>query len=170
MPIKNDEFLNLFDKTGKKIKTGELGNDNIEIDGLSKGDKVSQGDYTVGIQSEHEDNSHAVFGVPGFSAVSPEVKMESFDIDNKTLAGETGSTGTIKVSNIKPTGVTNVKINATSSDTSIATVKDNGDASYTVTYVKAGSATIKLIADDGSKVEQDVAVTVTDPKSEDPKE
>ncbi len=93
MSIKNDEFLNLFDKTGKKIKTGELGNDTIEIDGLSKGDKVSQGDYTVGIQNEHEDKSHAVFGVPGFSAVAPTTTSTT----TTTEAPKTTSTTTTTV-------------------------------------------------------------------------
>jgi len=106
MPIKNDEFLNLFDKTGKKIKTGELGNDTIEIDGLSKGDKVSQGDYTVGIQNEHEDNSHVVFGVPGFSAVAPTTtttttKPTTTSTTTTTVAPKTTSTTTTTVAPAK---------------------------------------------------------------------
>ena len=102
MTIKNDEFLNLFDKTGKKIKTGELGNDTIEIDGLSKGDKVSQGDYTVGIQNEHEDKSHAVFGVPGFSAVAPTTTSTT----TTTVAPTTTTTTTTKPTTTSTTTTT----------------------------------------------------------------
>ena len=102
MTIKNDEFLNLFDKTGKKIKTGELGNDTIEIDGLSKGDVVSQGDYTVGIQNEHEDNSHAVFGVPGFSAVAPTTTSTT----TTTVAPTTTTTTTTKPTTTSTTTTT----------------------------------------------------------------
>lgn len=71
MAIKKDEFLNLFDKTGKKVKTGEKGEDTISIDGMKVGDKVAQGDFTVGIQADGEDSSHKVVAVPGFTAKKP---------------------------------------------------------------------------------------------------
>ena len=93
---------------------------------------------------------------------APVVKMASFKIDNATLSGDTGKTGTVKVSDVLPANATNKLIKATSLDEKVATVKDNGDSSYTVTYVAEGKTTINFASADGG-AKKDLAVTVTKP-------
>lgn len=157
MSIKNDEFLNLFDKTGKKIKTGELGNDTIEIDGLSKGDKVSQGDYTVGIQNEHEDNSHVVFGVPDFSAVAPVVHVDGVALDKSTSSVEAGKTANL-VATVTPENAADKSVTWASDDKTVATVDNAGK----ITAIKAGATKITVKTTDGDK-SASCALTVTAP-------
>lgn len=93
---------------------------------------------------------------------APIIKMASFKVNNATLSGETGKTGTVKVSDVLPANTTNKLIEATSLDEKVATVKDNGDASYTVTYVAEGTTTINFASVDGG-ANQEVAVTVKKP-------
>lgn len=165
MVIQKDEFLNLFDKDGKKIKTGDEGVDTITIDGIKDSEKVNQGDYTVGIQSKGEASSHKVVSVPGFVGGKDTVVYPSgVTLDKATLALETGATATL-VATVAPADAKDKSVTWKSSDATVASV----DGSGKVTAVKAGSATITVTTKDGAKTATS-KVTVTDPKSEDPKQ
>ena len=91
---------------------------------------------------------------------APVINMESFKLDPASLTGEVGKSGKVTLSNVLPANTTNKKVDASSSDDSIATVKDNGDSTYTVSFVKVGEATINFGAADGKGAHGSVSVKV----------
>lgn len=83
------------------------------------------------------------------------VKVESVNLNKNDLTMTEGYSGTLTAT-VYPSNATNKNVTWTSSDPSVATV-NNG----TVRAVKAGSATIKVTTDDGSKTaECEVTVDV----------
>ncbi len=88
--------------------------------------------------------------------VTPKVVMVSeitFDMVSMTL--EEGDSSTI-AAEVAPSTATNKELEWTSSDTSVATVDEDGK----VTAIKAGKTTITATAKDGSGVKAECAVTV----------
>ncbi|KAA8440432.1 LysM peptidoglycan-binding domain-containing protein [Weissella paramesenteroides] len=90
------------------------------------------------------------------------IKVSSFDLDKTSLSGEVGGTEVVTLSNIQPTNATDKTVEAVLDDGSIVSVQDNGDSTYTVSFLAAGSTTIHWSSrDDGATLA--VPVTVTDP-------
>ncbi|MFC6178248.1 LysM peptidoglycan-binding domain-containing protein [Weissella sagaensis] len=90
------------------------------------------------------------------------IKVSSFDLDKTSLSGEAGSTEVVTLSNIQPTNATDKTVEAILDDGSIVSVQDNGDSTYTVSFLAAGSTTIHWNSrDDGTTLA--VPVTVTEP-------
>lgn len=90
------------------------------------------------------------------------IKVSSFDLDKTSLSGEVGGTEVVTLSNIQPTNATDKTVEAVLDDGSIVSVQDNGDSTYTVSFLAAGSTTIHWRSrDDGATLA--VPVTVTEP-------
>lgn len=90
------------------------------------------------------------------------IKVSSFDLDKTSLSGETGGTEIVTLSNVQPANATDKLVDAVLGDGSIVSVKDNGDSTYIVNYLSAGSTTIHWNSRDGGAA-VDVPVNVTDP-------
>ncbi len=165
MADRSEQYLKII-KDGKVTYVGNKGEKQVNLTGLSVATTYPEGAYKVqyDIDGNTTLSSRASDPIDSPEFKTNDVKMISFEIDNTAgLNGETGKTGTIKVVNIKPDNTTNRIVNATSDNTAVATVKDNGDASYTVSYLKAGKANITFTSADGSNLKQQVLVTITDP-------
>lgn len=90
------------------------------------------------------------------------IKVSSFDLDKTSLSGEVGGTEVVTLSNIQPTNATDKTVEAILDDGSIVSVQDNGDSTYTVSFLAAGSTTIHWNSrDDGTTLA--APVTVTEP-------
>lgn len=90
------------------------------------------------------------------------IKVSSFDLDKTSLSGEVGGTEVVTLSNIQPTNATDKAVEVVLDDGSIVSVQDNGDSTYTVSFLAAGSTTIHWNSrDDGTTLA--VPVTVTEP-------
>ncbi|WP_258182377.1 LysM peptidoglycan-binding domain-containing protein [Weissella paramesenteroides] len=90
------------------------------------------------------------------------IKVSSFDLDKTSLSGEAGGTEVVTLSNIQPTDATDKAVEVVLDDGSIVSVQDNGDSTYTVSFLAAGSTTIHWNSrDDGTTLA--VPVTVTEP-------
>lgn len=88
------------------------------------------------------------------------VKVVSASIDNTTLSGTVGGSGTITVTATNFTGTLSYN-SLTSSDTGVATVSRSSNV-ITVTYVAAGSSTVSFTLTDGTiSYSFSCAVTVT---------
>ncbi|MBR6017259.1 MAG: Ig-like domain-containing protein [Paludibacteraceae bacterium] len=89
------------------------------------------------------------------------VSVTGVSLDHSTLSLEAGQTGTLTAT-VAPSNATNQNVSWTSSNTAVATV-----ANGVVTAVSAGSATITVTTEDGSKTAT-CTVTVTEPASQIP--
>ena len=87
------------------------------------------------------------------------VSVTSITLNKTSLSTETGKSETLTAI-VLPDNATDKSVTWSSSNTSIATVDNNGK----VTAKNAGSATITCTANDGSGVQATCAVTVTNPK------
>lgn len=132
------------------------------VDNNGKITAIKAGTVVITVTT-HDDAKTAKVTV---TITDPVVKMTAFDLDTYELTGETGGNGKVTVSNVKPANTTDVVVDAVPEDSSIATVKDNGDATFTVTYVKAGTTKVVFTAHDGSGVLHNLTVTVADPAPE----
>ena len=90
------------------------------------------------------------------------IKVSSFDLDKTSLSGEAGGTEVVTLSNIQPINATDKTVEVVLDDGSIVSVQDNGDSTYTVNYLSAGSTTIHWNSRDGGAT-VDVPVNVTKP-------
>ena len=104
--------------------------------------------FATGVQGEIK----AVLPVTVSSAIVP---VTGITVDPTTLAGKVGKTAKLTAT-VVPANAANSAVSFTSSDDTIATVTDDG----TVTYVKAGEATITVKTIDGNKTAT-ATVTVT---------
>ena len=93
------------------------------------------------------------------------VLVESFTIDPKDIAVETGSQATANLTFVRPTNATDKTFNVSVADDSVATVSISG-TKLTITGVKAGDTTFTVTSNDGN-VSNDGTITVTDPEPED---
>ena len=85
-----------------------------------------------------------------------DILVSSIRLSSASLTLQVGSTHTLTAT-VEPEGAANREITWSSSDTSVATVGDNG----LVTAVGVGTATITASAQDGSGVSAECTVTVT---------
>src|SRR5699024_9196795 len=67
------------------------------------------------------------------------IKVSSFNLDKTSLSGEVGVTEVVTLSNIQPTNATDKAVEVVLDDGSIVSVQDNGDSTYTVSFLAAGS-------------------------------
>lgn len=138
--------------TSKDVTGEELP---VKLTGLANGTE-----YTL---------SMAILNAAGESAKSPEikatpakpvVKMESFKLDKSSVEDEAGKTATVTVYDVLPADTTDVTVVATPDDEKVATVKDNGDATFTVSLLAQGQTTVHFVAKDGGGAKVDLAVKV----------
>ncbi|WP_419154676.1 Ig-like domain-containing protein [Weissella bombi] len=97
----------------------------------------------------------------------PIVKMTEFEIDKSDLMGDVGNTDELVVSNIQPTNTTDKTLDLSLDDSDIVDVHDNGDGSYSISYLQPGSTVIHLNSHDGG-VEKAIPVTVNEPVPDEP--
>lgn len=91
--------------------------------------------------------------------------LTSFRVDNTDISGNVGGNATVKANYFTPADATNKALTVTVDDTSIATVTDNKDNTYTVNFLKAGTTKVHWVAADGGGAKVDANVTVTAPAS-----
>ena len=89
-----------------------------------------------------------------------DVKVAELTLNVSELSMEVGDAYTLEAS-VLPEDATNATLKWTSSDSSIATVGENGE----VTAVAAGIATITVTTTDGSNLTKSCIITVTQPSS-----
>ncbi len=143
--VSSDESLAAFTKTG-----APAGHKILSL--------LRAGQVTV--TATTEDGSESVSQT--IDITEPVVIMTGFDLDKTSLSGETGGNDVVTLSNVQPVNATDKLVDAVLDDGSIVSVKDNGDSTYTVNYLSAGSTTIHWNSRDGGAT-VDVPVNVTDP-------
>lgn len=142
-------------------------------DGTNSGTVSSQGltgtinnltndvEYTVQAVSVNgageSDKSPAVKATPK----APVIKMTSFDIDHTTISGKVGDTGKLTVSNPIPDNAADKAVNATVEDETVATIRNNADYTFTVSYLKPGTTIAHYVSQDGG-AKKDVTINVTE--------
>ena len=91
------------------------------------------------------------------------IKLDSFKVDKTEITGKVGEVATIKTSDYAPADATDKVLTAYSDDENVATFTDNGDTTYKLTFLKAGTTKVHLTAN-GGDAQAEIAVTV-EPKS-----
>lgn len=143
--VSSDESLAAFTKTGAPA--------GHKILSLLKAGQVT-------VTATTEDGSKSISQT--IDITEPVVIMTGFDLDKTSLSGETGGNEVVTLSNIQPTNATDKAVEVVLDDGSIVSVQDNGDSTYTVSFLAAGSTTIHWNSrDDGTTLA--VPVTVTEP-------
>lgn len=89
-------------------------------------------------------------------------KLDSFKVDKTAITGKVGEVATIKTSDYVPADATDKVLTAFSDDPNVATLTDNHDTTYKLTFLKAGTTKLHLTAN-GGDAHAEIAVTVTAP-------
>ncbi|VDG31375.1 hypothetical protein [Lactobacillus hokkaidonensis JCM 18461] [Lactiplantibacillus mudanjiangensis] len=157
--------------TGEVGESGQLAATVMPDNATNKGFEMSSSDEAV---ASVDESGKVTYLAPGTSTITlttvdghytanttvtvnePVVAVTGVSLDNTTLAGKVGKTAKLTAT-VSPANAANSAVSFTSSDDTIATVTDDG----TVTYVKAGEATITVTTTDGNKTAT-ATVTVTD--------
>lgn len=100
----------------------------------------------------------AMLAIPDFTTLP--LALSSFTIDSLNPSGVVGGSTVLTASNFTPAKATDKSLNVAIEDSSVATLVDNKDNTYTVNFVKAGTTKIHWVANDGSGAKADATVTV----------
>ena len=92
--------------------------------------------------------------------------LTSFRVDNTNISGEAGGTATANLSYFTPADATDKSVKVGIEDNTVATITDNGDNTYTLNLLKAGTTKVHWVAKDGGGAKADATVTVTETPGE----
>lgn len=124
----------------------------LQITGLKPATKYSG--YQLAYAGEPDKTAIADF-------TTAKAIMASFTVDRLKPNGDAGTKTTVTVKDIAPADTTNKTVKATSKDTSIVTVKDNGNGAFELSLVKAGKTNVDFASvDGGAKLSIEVTVNI----------
>lgn len=155
MADRSKQSLVVYDKSGTKVATGDVGTKQVELTGLVGGKQVATGDYQLAYTDGT--NTSDKVDVPAFTVLTATVPVTGITLSQKTASMKVGDTKVI-TGTVAPANATNQAVTYKSSDEKVATVAENG----TVTAVAEGSADITATTADGGFTDKCV-VTVTKP-------
>lgn len=155
MADRSKQSLVVYDKSGTKVATGDVGTKQVELTGLVGGKQVAAGDYQLAYTDGT--NTSDKVDVPAFTVLTATVPVTGITLSQKTASMNVGDTKVI-TGTVAPANATNQAVTYKSSDEKVATVAENG----TVTAVAEGSADITATTADGGFTDKCV-VTVTKP-------
>lgn len=144
-----DKTFDVYDEKGTKVVEGKPSP--VQIDGLEPNTTYSG--WKLAYAGEDD-----MSVIPDFTTLP--LALSSFTIDSTNLSGVVGGSTVLTASNFTPANATDKSLNATIEDSSVATLVDNKDNTYTVNFVKAGTTKIHWVANDGSGAKADATVTV----------
>lgn len=155
MAIKDNHYIEVYNKDGESAVMGKPGQDTVSVTGLKDGTTVSAGDYTVALKDVDAQKDVKRYGVPAVKVGKPVVHVKSVSLDKEKLSVEKGASAKLTAT-VAPGNASNKAVDWKSSNDAIATVDQNGK----VTGVKAGDVHVVVTTKDGSKTATcDVTVT-----------
>lgn len=152
-----DDTLIVYDKSGKKVAQGTVGEGEVTIDNLTPATSYAEGDFQVAFSDK--DGISDKVAVPAF-VTKPQL-IESFTLSPDNVAGNIGDNLDIKVATISPDDATDKIVKVTSKDPTVADVAWNDSAkTFQAHLIKAGTTEFDWVSEDGNAhVVQSVAVT-----------
>ena len=146
------KMFDVYDEKGTKVVEGKPSP--IEVDGLEPNTNYSG--WKLAYAGENDMSI-----IPDFTTLP--LALSSFTIDSLNPTGNVGGSVVLTASNFTPAKATDKGLNVAIEDSSVATIVDNKDNTYTVNFVKAGTTKIHWVAKDGNGAKADATVTVTEP-------
>lgn len=153
MADRSKQSLVVYDKSGVKVATGDIGTKQVEITGLEGGKEVAKGDYQLAYTDGT--NTSDKVDVPAFTVLTATVPVTGITLSQKTATMKVGETKIITAT-VAPENATNKDITATSDNEEVVTFGIDG----TVKALKEGTANITGTTVDGGFTAS-CAVTVT---------
>lgn len=153
MADRSKQSLVVYDKSGAKVATGDVGTKQVEITGLEGGKEVAKGDYQLAYTDGT--NMSDKVDVPAFTVLTATVPVAGITLSQKTATMKVGETKIITAT-VAPENATNKDITATSDNEEVVTFGIDG----TVKALKEGTANITGTTVDGGFTAS-CAVTVT---------
>lgn len=153
MADRSKQSLVVYDKSGAKVATGDVGTKQVEITGLEGGKEVAKGDYQLAYTDGT--NTSDKVDVPAFTVLTATVPVTGITLSQKTATMKVGETKIITAT-VAPENATNKDIAATSDNEEVVTFGIDG----TVKALKEGTANITGTTADGGFTAS-CAVTVT---------
>ena len=144
--------FDVYDEKGTKLAEGKPSP--VTVEGLEPNTKYSGWKLAYA-------GKDAKAVIPDFTTLP--LALASFTIDNLTPSGVEGGSVVLTAKDFTPAKATNKGLNVAIEDSSVATLVDNKDNTYTVNFVKAGTTKIHWVAKDGNGAKADATVTVTAP-------
>lgn len=144
--------FNVFDDKGTKVVDSKPSP--IQLSGLTPNTKYTG--WTIARVGQT-----ASTAIPDFTTLPR--PLASFKIDNLSPKGDVGTSVKLTASGFAPSGATNKGIQMGVEDSTVASVVDNKDNTYTVNFLKVGTTKIHWVASDGNGAKADATVTVTKP-------
>ena len=96
-------------------------------------------------------------------ATNPEpILLSSFRVDNTDISGNVGDAVTVKASYFTPADAADKSLSVGIEDSTVATLTDNKDNTYTLNLLKPGTTKVHWVAKDGGGAKADANVTVTE--------
>lgn len=154
MADRSKQSLVVYDKSGTKVATGDVGTKQVEITGLEGGKEVAKGDYQLAYTDGT--NTSDKVDVPAFTVLIPTVAVTGVTLSQKTATMQVGDTKTITAT-IAPENATNKDITAKSDNEEVITFGADGK----ITAIGAGTANATVTTADGGFTAS-CAVTVTE--------
>ena len=149
--------------TNKEVTWTSDNTDVVTVDASGNVTAVAAGTATITVTAKDGSGVSASCAVAVSDLEMNKVPVSKIELDQTTLALETGDTATITAT-VTPDNATNKEVTWASSDETVVTV----DASGNVTAVAAGTATVTATAKDGSGKYASCEITVTEKDVTDP--
>ena len=92
--------------------------------------------------------------------MNSKVNLTDFTLDKTSINGKVGDTVVVNKTAVTPQNATDGKVNATVTDSTVATASTSGNA-YSFVLKKEGTTSAKFLANDGSGVNKTLTITVT---------
>lgn len=153
MADRSKQSLVVYDKSGAKVATGDVGTKQVELTGLEGSKQVAAGDYQLAY-TDGKNTSDKV-DVPAFIVLAATVSVTGVKLSQNTVSMKIGDTKYITAL-VSPDKATDKRIICSSEDESIATF----DSSGKVTAIGVGTTNITVTTVDGDFTDK-CAVTVT---------
>ena len=156
MADRSKQSLVVYDKSGTKVATGDVGTKQVELTGLVGGKQVAAGDYQLAYTDGT--NTSDKVDVPAFTVLTATVPVTGITLSQKTASMKVGDTKVI-TGTVVPDDATNKAITYASDNEAVATVDSTGK----ITAVSVSTANITATTVDGGFTES-CAVTVVAPE------
>lgn len=131
MTDRSKQSLVVYDKSGAKVATGDVGTKQVEITGLEGGKEVAKGDYQLAYTDGT--NTSDKVDVPAFTVLTATVPVTGITLSQKTATMKVGETKIITAT-VAPENATNKDITATSDNEEVVTFGGtNGYAVHVIT-------------------------------------